>query len=211
MGETIVLILTLNEQKEPLPTTFPCLFCNHENSVLVKLDKKAGTGELSCKVCGQQFQTGINCKLMLQFRESRGYFAFFGAGSMTKEVSCRSIRRGGRLFRVGWCLRCRRQGYSRSCRRRWRDHFILRLGSRKWSTEFWNATRSTLGGSCRGRGRWSRRLPIGQMTRPEACYVNCINCMRSCFRWCGQKGFATALISGAPLILRRTYLKVFRR
>ena len=26
------------------------------------MDKKAGTGELSCKVCGQQFQTGINCK-----------------------------------------------------------------------------------------------------------------------------------------------------
>ena len=25
------------------------------------MDKKAGIGELSCKVCGQQFQTGINC------------------------------------------------------------------------------------------------------------------------------------------------------
>ncbi|KAL8658650.1 MAG: hypothetical protein Q9202_007491 [Teloschistes flavicans] len=24
------------------------------------MDKKAGIGELSCKVCGQQFQTGIN-------------------------------------------------------------------------------------------------------------------------------------------------------
>ena len=49
-------------QKEPLPTNFPCLFCNHEKSVSVKLDKKAGIGELSCKICGQQFQTGINCK-----------------------------------------------------------------------------------------------------------------------------------------------------
>lgn len=49
-------------QKEPLPTTFPCLFCNHEKSVSVKMDKKAGTGELSCKVCGQSFQTGINCE-----------------------------------------------------------------------------------------------------------------------------------------------------
>lgn len=28
----------------------------------MKLDKKAGTGELSCKICGQQFQTGINCQ-----------------------------------------------------------------------------------------------------------------------------------------------------
>ncbi|KAI4135407.1 MAG: hypothetical protein LQ347_000700 [Umbilicaria vellea] len=48
------------KKKEPLPTAFPCLFCNHEKSVSVKMDKKAGTGELSCKVCGQQFQTGIN-------------------------------------------------------------------------------------------------------------------------------------------------------
>lgn len=48
------------KKKEPLPTAFPCLFCNHEKSVSVKLEKKAGTGELSCKVCGQHFQTGIN-------------------------------------------------------------------------------------------------------------------------------------------------------
>ncbi|KAL2219727.1 transcription elongation factor [Thermoascus aurantiacus ATCC 26904] len=48
------------KKKEPLPTTFSCLFCNHENSVVVKLDKKLGLGNLSCKVCGQRFQTGIN-------------------------------------------------------------------------------------------------------------------------------------------------------
>ncbi|KAG8532018.1 uncharacterized protein KY384_003654 [Bacidia gigantensis] len=48
------------KKKEPLPTNFPCLFCNHEKSVSVKIDKKGGVGELSCKVCGQQFQTGIN-------------------------------------------------------------------------------------------------------------------------------------------------------
>ena len=57
-----MILLILRVQKEPLPTNFPCLFCNHEKSVSVKLDKKAGIGELSCKVCGQQFQTGINCK-----------------------------------------------------------------------------------------------------------------------------------------------------
>ena len=49
-------------QKQVLAKNFPCLFCNHEKSVSVKLDKKAGIGELSCKVCGQQFQTGINCE-----------------------------------------------------------------------------------------------------------------------------------------------------
>ncbi|MCJ1421354.1 hypothetical protein MMC32_007717 [Xylographa parallela] len=48
------------KKQEPLPVSFPCLFCNHEASVTVKMDKKAGTGELSCKVCGQKFQTGIN-------------------------------------------------------------------------------------------------------------------------------------------------------
>ncbi|MCJ1373514.1 hypothetical protein MMC20_004742 [Loxospora ochrophaea] len=48
------------KKKEPLPTAFACLFCNHEKSVSVRMDKKAGTGDLSCKVCGQQFQTGIN-------------------------------------------------------------------------------------------------------------------------------------------------------
>jgi transcription elongation factor Elf1 len=49
-------------QKEPLPSTFACLFCNHENSVVIKLDKKLGLGNLSCKVCGQRYQTGINCE-----------------------------------------------------------------------------------------------------------------------------------------------------
>ncbi|KAI5803229.1 putative transcription elongation factor, partial [Geopyxis carbonaria] len=46
--------------KEPLSTTFNCLFCNHEDSVTCKLDKKAGIGQLQCKICGQQFQSNIN-------------------------------------------------------------------------------------------------------------------------------------------------------
>lgn len=50
-------------QNEPLATTFPCLFCNHEKSVTVKLDKKSGVGQLSCKVCNQQFQCAVNCEL----------------------------------------------------------------------------------------------------------------------------------------------------
>ena len=40
------------------------MFCNHETSVSVKIDKKAGIGNLSCKSCGQAFQTGINCTLL---------------------------------------------------------------------------------------------------------------------------------------------------
>ncbi|CAF9936735.1 MAG: hypothetical protein HETSPECPRED_010434 [Heterodermia speciosa] len=30
------------KKNEPLPTSFPCLFCNHDKSVQVKLDKKGG-------------------------------------------------------------------------------------------------------------------------------------------------------------------------
>lgn len=48
------------KKNEPLPTTFPCLFCNHEKSVVVKLDKKAGVGQLACKVCDQKFQCAVN-------------------------------------------------------------------------------------------------------------------------------------------------------
>jgi transcription elongation factor Elf1 len=43
-----------------LPSTFTCLFCNHENAVIVKIDKKGGVGNLYCKVCGQRFQTSTN-------------------------------------------------------------------------------------------------------------------------------------------------------
>lgn len=50
-------------QGDPLPTVFTCLFCNHENSVTVKIDKKAGVGSLECKVCGQRFQCTVNCTL----------------------------------------------------------------------------------------------------------------------------------------------------
>ncbi|KAF2184685.1 Elf1-domain-containing protein [Zopfia rhizophila CBS 207.26] len=48
------------KKKEKLPTTFQCLFCNHENSVSVTIEKKIGVGNLQCKVCGQTFQTNIN-------------------------------------------------------------------------------------------------------------------------------------------------------
>lgn len=46
--------------KQVLPTTFSCLFCNQDDSVVCSMDKKAGVGSLNCKVCGQSFQTPIN-------------------------------------------------------------------------------------------------------------------------------------------------------
>ncbi|KUI58837.1 hypothetical protein VP1G_06115 [Cytospora mali] len=51
------------KRNDPLPTVFTCLFCNHENSVTVKIDKKGGVGSLECKVCGQRFQCTINCTI----------------------------------------------------------------------------------------------------------------------------------------------------
>ncbi|KAI2623264.1 Elf1-domain-containing protein [Hypoxylon sp. NC1633] len=48
------------KKNDPLPTIFTCLFCNHERSVTVDMNKKLGIGELECKVCGQRFQCGIN-------------------------------------------------------------------------------------------------------------------------------------------------------
>ncbi|CAJ2507476.1 Uu.00g086620.m01.CDS01 [Anthostomella pinea] len=48
------------KRNEPLATHFTCLFCNHEKAVTVKMDKKAGVGDLKCTVCGQSYQCGIN-------------------------------------------------------------------------------------------------------------------------------------------------------
>ncbi|WFD31632.1 hypothetical protein MSPP1_002671 [Malassezia sp. CBS 17886] len=40
---------------EPLDTVFTCLFCNHERTVMCKIDDKARIGYLSCKICGVKF------------------------------------------------------------------------------------------------------------------------------------------------------------
>ncbi|EIN07358.1 Elf1-domain-containing protein, partial [Punctularia strigosozonata HHB-11173 SS5] len=47
-------------KREPLETTFTCLFCHHEKSVSVRLDRKEGIGHLVCKVCDQRFQGKIH-------------------------------------------------------------------------------------------------------------------------------------------------------
>lgn len=52
-------------KREALPTSFRCLFCSNETSVTVKIDKKAGIGNLTCKSCGQQFQTSTTCAYYL--------------------------------------------------------------------------------------------------------------------------------------------------
>ncbi|KAI9510899.1 Elf1-domain-containing protein [Russula earlei] len=47
-------------KREPLETTFTCLFCHHDNSVTVKLDRKEGLAQLLCKICSQSFQSKVN-------------------------------------------------------------------------------------------------------------------------------------------------------
>lgn len=98
------------DQREPLATTFACLFCNHENSVVVKLDKKLGLGDLSCKVCGQKFQTGINCMWNPTMRR---YIQLYAAYLHPTRSFCRSRR----LFRLGRRVRCRGQGKRQPIRR----------------------------------------------------------------------------------------------
>lgn len=48
---------------EPLDVVFNCPFCNHEKSCEVKMDRNRNTGIISCRVCLEDFQTSINCKL----------------------------------------------------------------------------------------------------------------------------------------------------
>ncbi|GAB7362076.1 hypothetical protein MBLNU230_g2110t1 [Neophaeotheca triangularis] len=51
---------TGGKRKDALATSFKCVFCAHETSVSVKIDKKASLGSLSCKSCGQSFQSTTN-------------------------------------------------------------------------------------------------------------------------------------------------------
>src|SRR5271156_4486570 len=55
---------TGRKKLDPLPTTFSCLFCNHDDSVVCKLDKVHRIGNLVCKVCGQGHQCVINSLLL---------------------------------------------------------------------------------------------------------------------------------------------------
>lgn len=41
-------------------TQFTCLFCHHDKSVTVRLDRKEGIAQLFCKVCDQRYQSKVN-------------------------------------------------------------------------------------------------------------------------------------------------------
>ena len=44
----------------PIDTTFTCLFCHHDNSVNIRVDRKEGVALLVCKVCDQRYQSNVN-------------------------------------------------------------------------------------------------------------------------------------------------------
>jgi hypothetical protein len=84
--------------------------------VNVKLDKKAGVGQLDCRVCGQKFQCAVNCmaKLMVSFSRS---------GLLTS--SGRPFRRCRCLRGMGRCC-----GYELSCKTLLRDDLLTREQTR---------------------------------------------------------------------------------
>lgn len=41
-------------------TAFTCLFCHHDKSVTVRLDRKEGIAQLVCRVCDQRYQSKVN-------------------------------------------------------------------------------------------------------------------------------------------------------
>jgi transcription elongation factor Elf1 len=45
---------------EPVETAFTCLFCHHDKSVTVRLDRKEGVAQLVCRICDQRYQGKVN-------------------------------------------------------------------------------------------------------------------------------------------------------
>lgn len=53
-------------------TSFTCLFCHHEKSVTVRMDRKEGVANLVCRVCDQRYQSKVNRKCLLLFSTKPG-------------------------------------------------------------------------------------------------------------------------------------------
>ncbi|KAJ1846338.1 hypothetical protein LPJ73_004564, partial [Coemansia sp. RSA 2703] len=50
----------VKKERPKLDTVFACLFCNHESSVTVTMDKEHNVGNLRCKICTAAYQASIN-------------------------------------------------------------------------------------------------------------------------------------------------------
>jgi transcription elongation factor Elf1 len=60
MGKRKSSAKPVKKLKQKLDTQFTCLFCNHEKAINCTIDKKTNIGTLTCKICGQSFQTAID-------------------------------------------------------------------------------------------------------------------------------------------------------
>lgn len=45
------------KKKKTVAKVFNCPFCSHESSCEVKIDKKVEAATISCRVCGESYQT----------------------------------------------------------------------------------------------------------------------------------------------------------
>lgn len=48
------------KRQEKLNTVFSCPFCNHENSVECRMDRKNALGEVFCRICEEKYTTQID-------------------------------------------------------------------------------------------------------------------------------------------------------
>ncbi|KAJ1878909.1 hypothetical protein LPJ57_003138 [Coemansia sp. RSA 486] len=48
------------KEKPKLDTSFACLFCNHEKTISISMDKEHRVGNLKCRICAASYQAAIN-------------------------------------------------------------------------------------------------------------------------------------------------------
>ena len=60
LGEYSVLMDSFRCADGDIESTFTCLFCHHDKSVSVRMDRKEGIAQLFCKVCDQRYQSKVN-------------------------------------------------------------------------------------------------------------------------------------------------------
>lgn len=88
-----------------IDTAFTCLFCHHDKSVTVRLDRKEGVAHLVCRVCDQRYQSKVN----------RKWPRVFSLSDQHPEMGARPHRSHRHLFRMdrrSWC--CSKRGSSTS-------------------------------------------------------------------------------------------------
>ena len=67
-------------------TTFTCLFCHHDNSVNVRVDRKEGVALLVCKTCDQRYQSKVNRKSSLALVYSNAPLILYITADLTEPI-----------------------------------------------------------------------------------------------------------------------------